>query len=63
MNKQQTKQVIDLVNEATFLGKTHLSKDDIIKCIEIAYQEGLRDGEVKAYRNTVKQLEDFWDKY
>jgi uncharacterized Fe-S cluster-containing protein len=63
MNKQQTKQVINLVHEATFLGKTHLSKDDIIKCIEIAYQEGLRDGKVNAKQDTVKQLEDFWDRY
>lgn len=63
MNKQQTEEVIDLVHEATSLGKTHLSKDDIIKCIEMAYQEGLRDGKVEAKQDAVKQLEDFWDRY
>jgi hypothetical protein len=63
MNKQHTEKVIDLVYEATFLGKASLSKDDIIKCIEIAYQEGLQDGKVSANRDTVKQLKGFWDKY
>lgn len=55
--KTQTNKIIKLIRDCSILGSLNASTEDVVKAIEMAYQEGKNDGKLETLNKGLNDLE------